>query len=299
MQLRAELLLVHGPGVASLAGDLRGARRAAGSPCSDRGRSAPSSTPRSDGSSSQRAPFRPCVDVVGAVTGETVRAELLLVEVARVAGRAGQLLVRADERVVRVARVVEAHLRPAGGGVARLALRAEAALVLVVEHVAGRAVARRVLVALARVAQRAGHLRVLALEREAGLRVVEVGLPPGRLLVAVRAVAAQSPLVRVVARVAVDAARARVAELLARRVARLARQARVRPVQRVVGLVVAERVAVQAHDVGVAAEVVAVADLAVRARDRGRAAVEARLRAHVEPRRPCGSRGRAGSAPRP
>ncbi len=74
------------------------------------------------------------VNVVGAMTRETVCAELLLVEVARVAGRAGQLLVRADERVVRVARVVEAHLRPTGGGVTRLALGAEAAFVLVVER---------------------------------------------------------------------------------------------------------------------------------------------------------------------
>ncbi|MBK7471988.1 MAG: hypothetical protein IPI73_16640 [Betaproteobacteria bacterium] len=151
-------------------------------------------------------------------------------------------------------------------------------MLLVVLLVAADAGRRRIVVEVVLVAVLAGDVYVLEAQRETCLAVVEASLLPRRLGVAIGALNAERFLVLVVLAVAVVAGSRRAAELLARGVAGLALDARVRPGEQEVRLRVVERPFVEARDLHVASLVIGVTGAAWL---RLRAAMESLLRADV------------------
>ena len=116
--------------------------------------------------------------------------------------------VHALEREARLLRVIELRRLPARGRVAVAALGPALAVVHVVRRVAGRALLRCALVAIAEVALHAGHFDVLVAQRIRGLVVIEVHVAPGRGVVAGRAVLPELAFMRLVLLVARQRTRA-------------------------------------------------------------------------------------------
>lgn len=172
------------------------------------------------------------MDVVGPVATDALGRELSRVESLRVTGLAGQGGMRASERKLRLAPVVEMHGLPAVGAVALPAIRAEAPHVNVVDTVTTVAVRRGALVAAIRVTQSTRDVAVLSLEGKAAAIVVEANLAPGRLPVTAPAVFSESSRVRVVVPVAGDAGPRGLPKLRTRSVAALAGNAHMGAVQR-------------------------------------------------------------------
>ena len=271
-----EALLVQRAGVAGGAGELAmgAAKREPGLACMVEGRRLPGH--RGVALLAAIAVASP-VRVVGAMAREAVAGELRGPDAPHVAGLARHARVASRERKAGLARVVEADLLPGDRRVAALAARAEASVMDVVHGVAADAVPRRPGVALARMADCAGNLGVLAVQRESRLRVVETGSTPRPLRVAGSAIGPHRTVVRVLARVARAAGRRCLAPRLSARVTAAARDLRVSTRERKIGERVAEGFALEAHDVGVAPLVLGVTGPASGARGARRLPVEAEV----------------------
>src|SRR5579863_6859878 len=144
------------------------------------------------------------------------------------------------------------------------ALGAAPAVVHVVRLVAGGAVFRRLLVAVAEVAGGAGELRVLFPEGEGRLVVVVAHVAPGARVMTGAAVAPQSPLVRLLFLMAAEAVAGRVAIGLAGNVAARAGEVGMGAAQPVVRQVVVELLRHELDDVPAAAQMLGVAGVALR-----------------------------------
>ena len=122
-----------------------------------------------------------------------------------VTGAACGLAVRAFERIVGLALVIEAPARPARRRVAALASSAERALVGVVAGVASLAGLRGGAIRIVEMAFGAGHSRVQAGEREARQVMIEAqAFAPALVLVTVVAAVALLAAMRIVGAVAVE-----------------------------------------------------------------------------------------------
>ena len=138
------------------------------------------------------------------------------------------------------------------------------ALMNVLKLMAGRASQRHAFVFLVGVAGGAGHLLMPARQREFGLRVVErAHFGPALLAVAALAVIAEAALMLVVGLVAADALAGRVPELHIRLVAAVASGLLVAANKREIRQGVIEGFLVELHDVGGAALMVGMADVAI------------------------------------
>lgn len=143
--------------------------------------------------------------VVLLVTTQAIRCQLLLVQGACVTGLALGMTVLAVERVLGVHIVIEHAGLPAARVVTGLALLTKLALmasppldqIRVILVVTSKAIARRVLVALILMASTALDLSVFVGQVEPRLGMIERRLLPARLIVAIGALAAQSPLVHI------------------------------------------------------------------------------------------------------
>lgn len=129
-----------------------------------------------------------------------------------------------------------------------------------------------------RMAGVAARERVLTAQREIGRAVIERALLPVGHRMAFRAILAQRALVAIVLGVASDTGRRRAAEFRTRRMAACAKRDFMRPDQRVIGQIVAERLLIEHDDRGVAPLMIG---MAIPTRRRGVAAVVPALRAKV------------------
>ena len=148
------------------------------------------------------AVVRVVVAVAGAAVGADGRDVFPARCFTRVARLAGHLGVGAVQSIARALVVVEAPGLPVARGVAGVAARAEAQLVLVILAVAGVALGLRILEARREVAGLAVGDEVPAGEREACLRMVEVRHAPVQVGVALAALRAELAFVAVVLAVA-------------------------------------------------------------------------------------------------
>lgn len=118
------------------------------------------------------------VRIIRLVAGDACRAELLLIELARMATVASDIAMAADQRERGVASMVEPDAFPFARNVASRTLRTVTSAVHVVQPVAVVALSRCALVALAGMATQACDVVVGAVQRELGLAVVESGFRP-------------------------------------------------------------------------------------------------------------------------
>src|SRR6202008_2508246 len=147
---------------------------------------------------------------------EAVLRDLVLHDAGAVAVVAGDAAVYPEQREATALLLVIELLRlPRLRRVAFLALGAALAVVHVVGLVAGDAILRCVLVAVAEVAGGAGDLRMLVTQRKGGLVVVVAHVPPRTVVVAGAAILAEASLMRLVFLVAAEAVPRGVAILLA------------------------------------------------------------------------------------
>ncbi len=128
-------------------------------------------------------------------------------------------------------RMIELRGLPARGRVAVGAFRAALASMHVVRRMTGNALLRRALVAIAEVTGEARDVLVLVAQRERSLVVIEADVPPGCAVVAARAVASESALVRFLPAMTGVAIGRRFAEALAFRMAAVAGNSGVRTLQ--------------------------------------------------------------------
>ncbi len=143
--------------------------------------------------------------VIFLVAFNTFRRKFFAVEIAGMAALARHEAMLARQDVVRIGIVVELDALPVAGGMAGVATIAELRLVVVVLLVARDAGLGRVLVLTVLVAVVALDGVVLARERKAGLRVVELGVLPRGVGVAIGALRPERALVLVILAVARDA----------------------------------------------------------------------------------------------
>jgi len=147
--------------------------------------------------------FLPMMDIVNLVAADALDSQLFLVEIATMAGAAGQLVVFALQGKIGAPCVVETGFFPGALAVAGLALFAVTTVVCVIAAMAAEAGGVGGLV-LDRVdmATFATDMGMLALQRKVGVPiVVEVGFTPFAFVVAVSAVCAVDAMVHVVKRV--------------------------------------------------------------------------------------------------
>ena len=224
-------------------------------------------------------PVLAVVDVVlgvaAAAAGLGIVIAAIGVAVAAIGPGMGPHQGKAGPAVIKVGRL------PGDGGMAGAALGAEPALVCVVLGVTGDAGRRRGLEILGLVAALAGGLCVGPQQREGGLAVVEAGLLPARLGVAVGAFGSQRALVHVILRVAADAGHRGRAEPGARGVAGGAGDLQMRAAQGIFGLVVVEALRVEDHELGAPSLVLRVAGAALHPRHLRVLSVEAPVLGHV------------------
>jgi len=219
--------------------------------------------------------------VITSMTAPAILGQLLLVEGARVTGRARGALVSADQRESRIPAVVEARLLPLRGFVATLALRAESTAVGVVESMTALAPVRHPMVASGRMTEGAGHFRMAPQQSKPRLVVVEPGRPPALAHVTVGARIAHAPIVRIVGPMAVDALARRLSELLRSLVTTVALCMLVGAFERKVAVGMVEGLLLQPHDVGIAPQMVGVAGSTFRAASGIAASVKTDLLLHV------------------
>lgn len=144
--------------------------------------------------------------ILGAVAADARRRCLPLGNAVLVTTLARHLDMRAEEREVRVAGMVEFRLRPSPRGVARSALLADVAVMLVVAFVTSNACCRGWLVALGHVTTLALHRAMPPLERKGG-GMIETHALPFALVVTVVARRPERGLMRIVVTVAIVAKR--------------------------------------------------------------------------------------------
>ena len=217
----------------------------------------------------------PLVRVVLAVAGVTAGLQLLHFGIFFVATLAFDRAVAALQLEPGIAVMVEVGLFPPIAGMAVLAFLPELARMDVVHPVAGIALLRGVLVALAGMATLAQGLAVLAAKRKIGLVVIESLLFPRGFFVAIAALFPEMALVRIVFPVTVDALRRRLAELFAGLVAIGAVGFGVAAFQLEIRAVVVEQLPVQLHHIGPAPLMLAMAIPALPLLDTGQPTVKA------------------------
>ena len=185
--------------------------------------------------------FLPMMDIVNLVAADALDSQLFLIEIATVAGAAGQLVVFTLQGEVGAPCVVEAGFFPGVFAVAGLALFAVTAVVCVIAAMAAEAGGVGGLV-LDRVdmATFATNMGMPAFQGKVGVPIViEVGFTPLAFVVAVGAVRAVDAMVHVVERVAAVAGGRRFLVALVD-VAAIAGGVAVRAVQREIRLVMIE-----------------------------------------------------------
>ena len=158
---------------------------------------------------------------------------------------AGDRCVAAQKWEVRLLAVVERHGRPFDRRMTALAARAVGTVVFVVELVTRKAIGRRFCVAFVGMAAFARRLRVLARQRKVRRIVIELCLFPSQVCMARRAVRAQAAAMAIVGPMAIDADLRRRRVLCARFVARSAGNVCVPALERIVGELMIEIVAVE------------------------------------------------------
>ena len=198
--------------------------------------------------------------VILAMAGHASRRELVAIEIAAVTSVAFYLCMGLPERKFRVPVVIETDRRPLVLFVAGFALGAVASAMDVLNPVAIDACRADVLVALADVAGRAANVAVGAPQWKFCLVViVRFNLPPRRIAVAAVACFAETPFVRILCLVAIEASPRRVSEFDVLCVTAAALHRLVGVPQLEIRQRVIERLAVKQDDVRIASLVVAVA----------------------------------------
>jgi hypothetical protein len=191
------------------------------------------------------------VRVILAVTRHAGRRQLVAIEIARVAGIALDLRVRGFQRKLRRLVVIEADRAPFALVVAAIALAAVSSGVDILNLVAIRARGADALVAFVNMARRARDGTMRPFQPELRSVVVErLDAMPCRLAMTIFARFPQTPFVRIVRLVTVEAASGRVAELYGLGVTAAARHCLVCVPEREIRKFVIERLAVEPDDVG-------------------------------------------------
>lgn len=202
------------------------------------------------------------VSIVRPVAAIAVLRDLILVISASVAGEAGNLGVRAQERIARLFEMVELRSPPLLRDMALCALFAARPAVIIVGLVTTDARPRRRLVAAADVTGIARRRHVRPRQFEVRLVVIEPSAGPTQGAVALAARLFELPAVRIGALVAAGAVRRSLAPRIACFVATIAGQRGVRPLEREVGQMMIETRGTQLYDIGCAALVFRVASTA-------------------------------------
>ena len=161
-----------------------------------------------------RCSQRAVVSIVFFVAGQAVSGQRRIENGLDMAGRAFDVRVRAVEGVAGVQGMIELHLGPSDTHMARLALPAEMALVVVVFLVTSDALhgelVRKRIVAMASVAV---LLRMFVIERKASVAtVIKAGVVPAERAVACTTLVAAAPFVRIILGMASVARRRRIGE---------------------------------------------------------------------------------------
>lgn len=187
----------------------------------------------------------------------------------------------ADEREPRRFQVIEPRALPVGHRVARSAVRPAIPVVNVVGRMTRHAIFRCAFVTIGDMTLGADQRGVGAVERESGLVVVEVRVPPGIRAVTGRAVPPQLAPVCIVTGVTGSASARRVPKSLSRRMTGGACEPGVRTSQRKVGEFVVEARRVELHDVRVAPQVIHVTGATLGSRHGWRMPVHPAMVANV------------------
>src|ERR1700722_12799279 len=222
-----------------------------------------------------------CVRVVGLVAAVAILWNLVLVIAAAVAGQAVDLCMRTEELVPGLLEMIVLRRLPILRHVALCAIFAARSPVLIVGRMASRAGSRRRLVAPGDVTGIAAQRRMGSRQSEFGFVMIEPPTGPGHGAVTLCAGLCELPAVDIVRFVAADAGGRRLAPGLARLVAALASEGRVRALQCEVGEAMIELCTAELHDVGVAALVFGMAGAALARARVGHAPVIAAMIAHI------------------
>jgi len=200
------------------------------------------------------------VGVVSRVTCDAGLAELLLLEGAVVAGHACSFGVSSGQWEVGFASVVErAACAPAESRVAGVTGHSESPAVCVVQAMTSDAGVGRALVAFRRVAHRAPHGSMAALQREACRGVVEATGAPARLAVTLRTIRSHATLVAIVLLMTGEALGRCIAERAIGSMTCVTRKGRVSALQGMVGELVLESLAIELHELCVSSAMLGVA----------------------------------------
>ncbi|HEY6257721.1 MAG TPA: hypothetical protein VIY51_18220 [Xanthobacteraceae bacterium] len=192
------------------------------------------------------------VPVILSVTGHAGRCQLVAIEIARVAAVAPDFRVRGPQWKLCRFVVIKVKRRPLVLVVTAFALCAVPSGVDILDPVAIHTCDADVLVAFAGMAHGTGHATMRTLKRELRAVVVErLYATPCRLGMTTVACFSETPLMRIVRLVTVEAAPGRVAEFYRLRMTVAARHGRVCVPEREIRNRVIESLAVQLDDVGV------------------------------------------------
>ena len=219
--------------------------------------------------------------VVFEVTGDAGDVQVIGERVLAMTVATALLGVFSIERKVRIARMIEFRVVPAGRRVAIAALLSAATVVGVVFGVAIEARGRRGLEGLVFVATGAFRLCVFADQRETGSFMVEFDVGPGDGRMAVGALRTHGVAMHVVGLVAGKAVRGRIAMLAACLVAFDTLGFSVFSEQWKIREIVIERVFVEMHDIGMPSFMIGMAGSAGRIAGLRRQTMKSRLRGYV------------------
>src|SRR5271166_441227 len=200
--------------------------------------------------------------VVRRVAAVAVLGNLFLVISAAMARETVDVRMHAEQRVMRFLEVIEFRCLPFLDRVAFAAVRTARAAVLIVGRMTSDARFRRLLVVAFDVAGIAGDRLMRARELEIRLVVLELAARPSLRAVALAAGFRQLAAVNVIGLVAADAGRRRLAPGLARLVAGVAGERKMRAFEFEIGQAMIELCAVELHDIRIAALVFRVAGAA-------------------------------------
>ena len=221
------------------------------------------------------------VSVVRDVTAGAVPRQRVVHVLRLVTGTARELSVRANQREVGRAGMIEPGCFPPCLVVTAGAVGTPSPLMRVVGCMTGHAAGRCSVITVCGVTTRAGEAGVTAPEVVPGGMVIEAGVAPAPRFVALRAVGAEAPRVSIIVAVTGCALTRRLAIALAARVTTRARDTRMPAVEREIGRRVVERKRTQVHDVAVAPQVLGVAGAALDPFHVRNAAVPARVGTHI------------------
>ena len=225
------------------------------------------------------------MSIVATMTTDTLSGQLLLFRIALVTHRACGGFVRTDKFEMGVAVMVEAGRLPSFGAVAASAFGTEAALMHIVPLMAGDTVGGGVFVTLVRMTTVAGNLDMLAVQFVMGLVMIEAGVFPTPLVVAIRAGRTEFTPVSIIFLMTVETLRGRFAVCRPRRVTGRALDLEMCPMQRIIRQLVRKGFPVESYDIHGTALVIGMTGLALESRNTRYATVEtgrgAQIGAHL------------------